>query len=55
MREIDLYGMLADDAMKSVHKEILTAKKCSELFFRIIHGYGSTGDGGEIKIRLQKS
>jgi len=44
-----------DEARRSVIAEIRQAKKEGVRVLKVIHGYGSTGEGGTLAIGLRKS
>ncbi len=44
----------ADDAIKRITYHMHNSKKLGYKALKIIHGYGSTGTGGKIKIRARK-
>lgn len=55
MRELDLHGLTVDDALKTFvqfyNHEI---KHGSREAIRVVHGYGSSGEGGKIRLRLRQ-
>ena len=44
-----------DEALRSMNARISAAKSSGTKIVKIIHGYGSSGKGGKIKIAIQKS
>src|SRR5450432_1637212 len=43
-----------DEAIQRLDREIASARQQRSKFFKIIHGYGSSGEGGDIRIAVQK-
>jgi hypothetical protein len=41
-------------ALERLERELAFARNQKSLFVKFIHGYGSTGAGGEIRIAVQK-
>ena len=42
------------DALQRLEQEVQLARQEGTEFLKIIHGYGSTGAGGDIRIAVQK-
>jgi hypothetical protein len=42
------------EALERLERELALARQQKEAFVKIIHGYGSTGLGGDIRIAVQK-
>lgn len=42
------------EALQRLERELVLARQREESLLKIIHGYGSTGVGGEIRIAIQK-
>ena len=42
------------EALQRLEREIALAKRGNESLLKVIHGYGSKGVGGEIRIAVQK-
>jgi len=42
------------DALQRLNRELALARQEGILLMKIIHGYGSTGAGGDIRIAVQK-
>jgi hypothetical protein len=42
------------EALQRLDRELTMARKEKILLLKVIHGYGSTGAGGEIRIAVQK-
>ena len=49
MREIDLHNLTVDEAMKFMKECMKQEWKSGKKSIKIIHGYGSGGNGGKIK------
>jgi hypothetical protein len=45
---------LVAEAMQRLDREIASARQQSQTVLKIIHGYGSSGVGGDIRIAVQK-
>ncbi len=45
---------LVRQALQNLDRELAIARKENHQFLKLIHGYGSTGKGGEIRIAVQK-
>jgi hypothetical protein len=45
---------LAREALQRLERELALARSQSVLMLKVVHGYGSTGAGGEIRIAVQK-
>jgi hypothetical protein len=45
---------LVREALQRLDRELARARQEKAKFLKIIHGYGSTGAGGEIRIAVQK-
>ena len=45
---------LVQEALQRLDREIAIARQQKHTLLKIIHGYGSTGAGGEIRIAVQK-
>jgi len=43
-----------DEALERLERELRLALQQKQSFLKIIHGYGSTGAGGDIRIAVQK-
>lgn len=43
-----------DEALQRLEREVALAVQQKQSFLKIIHGYGSTGAGGDIRIAVQK-
>jgi hypothetical protein len=41
-------------ALQRLEHEIDVARRSNQLLLKIVHGYGSTGKGGDIRIAVQK-
>jgi hypothetical protein len=55
MRELDLHGLSVDDALKTfVHFYNHGIKSSPQEPIRVVHGYGSSGEGGKIRLRLRE-
>ena len=56
LREVNIKADLptADDAIRRITNNIHSSKKLGASAVKIIHGYGSTGKGGKIRIRARK-
>ena len=44
----------AQEALARLDRELATARQRGEFLLKLIHGYGSTGVGGDIRIAVQK-
>jgi len=53
MQTLDLHELKADDAIKYFLNEYESYQKTREAF-RLVHGYGSSGEGGKIMRRIRK-
>ncbi len=42
------------EALERLERELAAARRDGHSFLKIIHGYGSTGAGGDIRIAAQK-
>jgi hypothetical protein len=42
------------EALQRLDREITGARQKNSCFLKIIHGYGSSGEGGDIRIAVQK-
>jgi len=42
------------EALERLEREVARARQEGTVLFKVIHGYGSTGIGGEIRIAVQK-
>jgi hypothetical protein len=42
------------EALQRLHRELAFARQQNETTLKIIHGYGSSGAGGDIRIAIQK-
>lgn len=55
MRELDLHGLAVDDALKTFvefyNRSIKTYPKEA---IRVVHGYGSSGGSGKIRLKLRE-
>ena len=45
---------LVREALQRLDRELALARKDQAKFLKLVHGYGSTGAGGEIRIAVQK-
>ncbi len=56
LKEINIKADMptADDAIKRITYHLHSSKKLGFKALKIIHGYGSTGAGGKIKVRARK-
>jgi hypothetical protein len=45
---------LVHEALAHLDRELDSARKQKHLILKLIHGYGSTGKGGDIRIAVQK-
>ena len=56
LKEINIKSDMptADDAIKRITYHLHNSKKLGIKALKIIHGYGSTGTGGKIKVRARK-
>jgi hypothetical protein len=45
---------LVRDALQRLDRELTLAQKEKTTLLKLIHGYGSTGEGGDIRIAVQK-
>ncbi len=45
---------LVHEALQRLDRELHLARQEKELLLKLIHGYGSTGAGGDIRIAVQK-
>jgi hypothetical protein len=45
---------LVRDALQRLDRELAVARQEHTAFLKLIHGYGSTGAGGEIRLAVQK-
>jgi hypothetical protein len=43
-----------DEALQRLEREIAVARQQKHSLLKLIHGYGSTGAGGDIRIAVQK-
>jgi hypothetical protein len=43
-----------DEALKRLEREVAMARQQKQAVVKIIHGYGSSGMGGDIRIAVQK-
>jgi hypothetical protein len=43
------------EALQRMHLELETARQSKLKLLKLVHGYGSTGAGGDIRIAVQKS
>ncbi len=54
MRELDLHGLSVDEALKTfVQFYNHGIKQSPREPIRVVHGYGSSGEGGKIRLRLR--
>jgi hypothetical protein len=53
MKKLDLHELTADEALKNFLSEYRHYHKKLEAF-KVIHGYGSSGEGGKIMRRIRK-
>lgn len=42
------------EALQRLDREIVLARQLKHSFVKVVHGYGSTGAGGDIRIAVQK-
>lgn len=42
------------EALQRLEREIVAARQEKCLFLKVVHGYGSTGAGGDIRIAVQR-
>jgi hypothetical protein len=42
------------EALQRLERELATARREGETLLKVVHGYGSTGAGGDIRIAVQK-
>jgi hypothetical protein len=45
---------LVRDALQRLDRELALARQEKAKLLKLVHGYGSTGEGGEIRIAVQK-
>ena len=45
---------LVQDALQSLDRELALARRERQPLLKLVHGYGSSGVGGEIRIAVQK-
>ncbi len=45
---------LVREALQRLERELAVARQESAAVLKVVHGYGSTGEGGEIRIAVQK-
>ena len=45
---------LVRQALEQLERELATARRQKQSLLKLIHGYGSSGVGGEIRIAVQK-
>ena len=43
-----------DEALQRLERELVVARQQNQTVLKIIHGYGSTGIGGDIRIAVQR-
>jgi hypothetical protein len=43
-----------EEALQRLDRELALARQKNVLLLKLIHGYGSTGEGGDIRIAVQK-
>jgi hypothetical protein len=43
-----------DEALQRLERELVVARQQNQTVLKIIHGYGSTGVGGDIRIAVQR-
>lgn len=43
-----------EEALRRLERELATARRDNHALMKIIHGYGSTGAGGDIRIAIQR-
>ena len=43
------------EALQRLHRELALARQSKLTLLKLVHGYGSTGTGGEIRIAVQRS
>lgn len=46
---------LVREALQRLDRELSRARQEKTTLLKIVHGYGSTGEGGEIRVAVQKS
>ena len=46
---------LVREALQRLDRELSLARQEKTTLLKIVHGYGSTGEGGEIRVAVQKS
>jgi len=46
---------LVREALQRLERELALARQEKTTLLKIVHGYGSTGEGGDIRIAVQKS
>jgi sugar phosphate isomerase/epimerase len=59
MTEIKTVNLKADrptvhEALQRLEREIAVARRENHILLKVVHGYGSTGVGGDIRIAVQK-
>lgn len=59
MAEIKIVNLKVDrptvhEALQRLEREIAVARRENHTLLKIVHGYGSTGVGGDIRIAVQK-
>ena len=42
------------EALARLERELVVARQRADSLLKIVHGYGSTGEGGDIRIAVQK-
>jgi hypothetical protein len=45
---------LVHEALQRMERELALARQNKEVLLKLVHGYGSTGTGGDIRIAVQK-
>ena len=43
-----------EEALQRLDREIAVARRQKHSLLKVVHGYGSTGEGGDIRIAVQK-
>jgi hypothetical protein len=46
---------LVREALQRLERELALARQEKTTLLKVVHGYGSTGEGGDIRIAVQKS
>lgn len=57
VREINIKESMptVEEARKRLHNELILAKRTGTCALKVIHGYGSSGEGGALRVGLRQT